>query len=296
MEVSSGKKTLSVGFSGDLGRKDKPILRDPKRIPDVDYLVMESTYGDRLHELAGDVMSRLEKIVNETASRGGKIIIPAFAVERTQDLVFYLHLLADAKRIPDVPIFVDSPMATNATAIYKIHPECYDEETKQAFTNHHKNPFGFNALRYIESTAHSKELNSLKGPAIIISSSGMCEAGRVLHHLLNNISNPKNTILIVGFMARDTLGRKIQERRREVPILGNLVPLKAQVEEIKALSAHADYCEIGEYIKGLSLKRLKTVFLVHGESSATDYLRQYLLGEGVREVVVVQPGKEYALK
>jgi metallo-beta-lactamase family protein len=177
--VNSGRKKLRVGFSGDLGRKGKPILRDPVPIPPVEHLVMESTYGDRLHEISGDILAALARIVRETASQGGKIIIPAFAVERTQDLIFYLHLLTDEKKIPDIPVYVDSPMAVNATAIFKNHPECYDDDTKKAFIEHHTNPFGFNSLRYIESSTQSKELNSLRGPAVIISSSGMCEAGRI---------------------------------------------------------------------------------------------------------------------
>ncbi len=293
--LGSGKRKLRVGFSGDLGRKGKPILRDPAPMPPVEYLVMESTYGDRLHEVTGDILSSLARIVKETASRRGKIIIPAFAVERTQDLVFYLHLLTDEKKIPDIPIFVDSPMATNATGIFRIHPECYDEETNRAFIDHHKNPFGFNSLRYIESSSQSKELNGFDGPAIIISSSGMCEAGRIQHHLLNNISDPKNTVLIVGYMAAETLGRKIQERRKEVRIFGETVPLRARVEEIKALSAHADYHEIGEFIGRMDKSVLRAVFLVHGEKPATEHLQSYLKSHGLKEVVVVEKGVEYSL-
>ncbi|MDR3199915.1 MAG: MBL fold metallo-hydrolase, partial [Spirochaetales bacterium] len=197
-------KDLRVVFSGDLGRKGKPIIRDPEKVPAPDFLVMESTYGDRLHDCAADSMEKLAGVVSRTAAKGGKIIIPAFAVERTQELVYFLHLLSDQRKIPEIPIYVDSPMATNATAIFQVHPECYDEEISQAFLKHQKNPFGFNNLKYTTSVQESKDLNNLRGPAIIISADGMCEAGRVVHHLANSIEDARNTILIVGYMAADT--------------------------------------------------------------------------------------------
>jgi len=217
-DINQNGHHMKIGFSGDLGRKNLPILRDPEMIPDVDYLIMESTYGDRRHTPIETATSELAEVINRTVERGGRIIIPAFAVERTQELVYYLHLLRDSKRIPSLPVYVDSPMATNATSIFRVHQECYDQETRQAFLNHHKNPFGFNELRYITNQQESKELNSLEEPAIIISSSGMCEAGRILHHLIHNIGDPKNTILIVGYIAENTLGRKILEKQPEVKI------------------------------------------------------------------------------
>ncbi len=290
-----GNRPLTVGFSGDLGRKNKPIIRDPVSIPPVDYLVLESTYGDRLHENVSDIMEELARVVNETVKWGGKIIIPAFAVERTQDIIFYLHLLSDRKKIPPVPIFVDSPMAVNATSIFRVHPECYDKETRDAFLQHHKNPFGFNSLRYIDSVAESKELNELKGPGIIISASGMCEAGRIVHHLVHTISDPANTVLIVGYMAAHTLGRKIKDREKEVRIFGNTMPLRARVEEIRALSSHADYKEMGEYVKQLDLRKLRKIFLVHGEEAPQKQFKEYLLGLGVADVEIVRYGDEYEL-
>ncbi|TFG64540.1 MAG: MBL fold metallo-hydrolase [Spirochaetales bacterium] len=290
-----GGGTIDIGFSGDLGRKNKPIIRDPSLIPPVDYLVLESTYGDRLHEPADDILNRLAQIAGHAVKHGGKLIIPAFAVERTQDLVFYLHLLSDQKRIQNVPIFVDSPMAVSATAIFKLHPECYDEETRNAFTKHHANPFGFNNLTFIENVEASKKLNDLTGPAIIISSSGMCEAGRILHHLAHTIADPKNIVLIVGFMAKDTLGRKIRDRERQIKILGETYIRRAEVEEIGALSSHADYNEIWEYVSGLDLKRLKKIFLVHGEHEAQAHLQEFLLGKGVQAVDIVKRGETYEL-
>jgi len=295
IEINHDGQNLKICFSGDLGRKNLPILRDPEIIPEVDYLVMESTYGDRLHDPIELAMAQLEEIINKTVQRGGKIIIPAFAMERTQELVYYLHLLTDQQLIPKIPIYVDSPMATNATTIFRVHQECYDEETREAFLVHHKNPFGFNELRFTSSQEESKELNSLKEPAVIISSSGMCEAGRILHHLLHNIEDPRNTILIVGYMAENTLGRKIQEQTPEVKILGDFYKLKAEVKILNTFSAHADYKEILEYISRLNFKKLKQVFLVHGEEKAQLQL-QKLLSEQHYQVSIVEAGKKYLLQ
>ena len=268
---SSGKN-IKFAFTGDLGRKNKPIIRDPDTIPDPDYLVIESTYGDRLHEADFDAEKRLGQIVKDTAERGGRVVIPAFAVERTQELIYHLHLLTDRKEIPEIPIFVDSPMATNATAIFRVHPECYDAATNEAFIKHHKNPFGFNALRYTASVEDSKRINDVKGPAIIISADGMCEAGRIRHHLIQTVEKPENTILIVGYMAQHTLGRRIMEKNRQIKIFGDSYDLKAQVESINAFSAHADYNELTEYVSSLDMKKLKKVFLVQGESEAQEKL------------------------
>jgi metallo-beta-lactamase family protein len=290
----SGKEVI-IGFTGDLGRKGKPIIRDPAPIPPVDYLVLEATYGDRLHESTADAMDRLADIVRETAQRGGKIVIPAFAIERTQELVYYFHMLCDAKKIPEIPIFVDSPMAINATSIFQIHPECYDEETHVAFSKHHENPFGFNALHFCSSVGDSKRLNDLEGPAVIISADGMCEAGRIQHHLMHTIGDARNTILIVGFMAENTLGRRIKEGEKEVRIHGEFFKVKARVEEINAFSAHADYQESWDWMQCLDLAQLKKVFLVHGEPAGLKHLDEYLRGKGVREVRIVKYGETYDL-
>jgi metallo-beta-lactamase family protein len=296
-DIHAGRnRSLQVCMSGEFGRKNKPIIRDPEPIPDCDYLVLESTYGDRTHEAVTDILSSLERIVRSTHERGGKIVIPAFAVERTQDLIYYLHILTGENRIPKLPVFVDSPMAVNATSIFRVHPECYDAETRDIFIDNHKNPFGFDNLRYIDSVTESKELNDLQGPAIIISSSGMCEAGRVVHHLAHTVSDPKNTVLIVGYMAANTLGRRIQEKHRNIRIFGNTFILRAQVEEIRALSSHADYTEMGEYVRKMDLKRLKKIFLVHGEEEAQSSFKDYLLKIGVADVEIVQYGNTYELE
>ncbi|MCF7941406.1 MAG: MBL fold metallo-hydrolase [Spirochaetia bacterium] len=287
---------ITVAFSGDLGRKDKSIIRDPVQIPDPDYLIMESTYGDRLHQDAHDALELLAQVVSSTAAKGGKVIIPAFAVERTQELIYMLHLLSDTKRIPDIPIYVDSPMAVNATSIFRVHPECYDQETHDAFILHHKNPFGFNNLHYAVTSQESKAINDVRGPAVIISSDGMCEAGRIRHHLIRTVEHPENTILIVGYMAAHTLGRRIKERTPQLHIFNRIYDLRARVESIDAFSAHADYREIDEYVRALDLKKLKAVYLVHGEQPAQEHLRDVLLSSGVREVQIVRYDRRYALQ
>jgi metallo-beta-lactamase family protein len=290
----SGRE-LTIAFTGDLGRKGKPIIRDPAVIPAMDYLVLETTYGDRLHESNEDAMDRLAAIVAQTAQRGGKIVIPAFAIERTQELVFYFHLLADKGRIPEIPIWVDSPMAINATSIFQIHPECYDQEIHEAFIKHHENPFGFNALRFASSVQDSKRLNDLEGPAVIISADGMCEAGRIQHHLIHTISDSRNTILIVGYMAEHTLGRRIRDRESEVRIHGEVFKVRARIEEINAFSAHADYQEAWDWMSLLDLSRLKKVFLVHGEPAGLTHMQGFLREKGVKEVQIVKYGEGYDL-
>lgn len=292
---NSQTKDFRILFTGDLGRKHKPIIRDPEPVPAPDIIVLEGTYGDRLHDTQEEVLDKLARIVNATVDRGGKLLIPAFAVERTQELVYLLHLLVDGKRIPDIPIYVDSPMATNATTIFQVHPECYDQEIHEAFLKHHKNPFGFNNLHFTTSVAESKELNKLKVPAIIISADGMCEAGRILHHLANNIQDPRTTILFVGYTAEHTLGRRILSGQKEVKIFGELYPVRARVEELSAMSAHADYRETGEYLNMLDTTNLKAIYLVHGEQDALDHLSNYLESMGFPRPIIVEPEKVYSL-
>jgi metallo-beta-lactamase family protein len=291
LKFSQNGRTMTVAAAGDLGRKNLPILRDPQPIPDIDYLVIESTYGHRLHDPISTAREKLADAVNRTVERGGKIIIPAFAIERTQELIYILHLLTDEGRIPKIPIYVDSPMATNATAIFRVHQECYDEGTREAFLNHHKNPFGFNELRYITNVEESKALNTHDGPEIIISSSGMCEAGRILHHLANNIEDSRNTILIVGFMAAHTLGRRIKEQQDKVRIFGDEYRLKAEVVTLNTFSAHADYNDIVEYISVLNSGRLREIFLVHGEPDAQSNLKKILEEKGYKTTIVAYEEK-----
>ncbi|TFG84783.1 MAG: MBL fold metallo-hydrolase [Spirochaetales bacterium] len=287
--------TVRIGFSGDLGRPGKAIIRDPVAMEPVDYLVLESTYGDRLHEPADEALEKLARIVRETAERGGKVIIPAFAIERTQELVYHLHLLVDSGKIPRIPIWVDSPMAINATSIFQVHPECYDQETHEAFLKHHVNPFGFNELNFSRTVDQSKALNFLKGPAIIISADGMCEAGRIQHHLIHTISDERNTIMIVGYMAAETLGRRIRDGQKHVRIQGDPFTVRARVEQINAFSAHADYKETWAWLSAMDLSQLKTLFLVHGEDEAVEALKKFLEGKGIKDIRIVEYGQRHKL-
>lgn len=299
LTISGQRKDEDVNilFTGDIGRKNKPIIRNPStNVPAPDYIVLESTYGDRKHEDVKIAMDELADIVNRAVAQKGKIIIPAFAIERTQELVYYFHLLVDQKKIPQIPIYVDSPMATNATSIFQVHPECYDESTHEAFLKHHKNPFGFNSLQFVTSVDESKSLNQKEGPMVIISADGMCEAGRILHHLANNISDSRNTILLVGYMAENTLGRRLRNRETEVKIMGDWFKVNASIEQINAFSAHADYEEMVEWLNSFDTSRLKRIFMVHGEKKAQEFFYNYLKDNGFPNVDIVKYGETYDLE
>ena len=284
---------VRLAFSGDVGRKHLPILRDPVTPDTVDYLIMESTYGDRLHKPVENVAEKLAGVVNRTAGRGGKIIVPCFAVGRTQQLVMLLHELMNAHRIPSIPIFVDSPLAVNATEVFRKHPECYDEEAGKFLTDG-DDPFGFSRLRYIRDVNESKALNDLRGPFLVLSASGMCEGGRILHHLRNNVEDSRNTILITGFQAENTLGRKILNGDREVPIFGEPMQLRAEVVSLDELSGHADQRELIEWMRPLAA-RLKRVFLVHGEPSQGAALAEVIRKEFRLDVQQPSRGHSFLL-
>jgi metallo-beta-lactamase family protein len=286
-------REVRLAFSGDVGRKGLPIIRDPETLPPVDYLIMESTYGGRLHETHGALKDRLADVITRTSGRGGKLIVPAFAVGRTQQLVLMVHELMLEKRIPSIPIFVDSPLAVNVTEVFRNHPECFDREINEHLNND-RDPFGFETLKYIRDVEESKALNDLRFPAMIISASGMCEAGRILHHLRNNVEDPRNTILIPGFQAEHTLGRKIVERRAEIPIFGDLMRLRAEVVRVNALSGHADQQELLRWVKPL-VPHLKKIFLVHGEPSQSTALAQAIHEMFGISAVVAQPGDSVEL-
>ncbi len=270
-------------FTGDLGRRGIPILRDPDPAPAADYLIMESTYGGRSHEEPGSAKDKLADVVKRTAGRGGKLIVPAFAVGRTQQLVVLLHELTNEGRVPNIPIFVDSPLAVNVTEIFRKHPECFDEETRKYLTDG-DDPFGFKRLTYVREAGESKKLNDLHGPCVIISPSGMCEAGRILHHLRNNLENPRCTILITGYQAENTLGRKLVDKWPEVKVFGEPMRVRAEVDSLQALSAHADQGELLAWIKPVA-NSLKKVFLVHGEPDGAEALQKAIQGQyGVETV------------
>ncbi len=265
---------VRLGFSGDVGRPGLPIIRDPQPLDPCDYLILESTYGDRIHKPLAHAADTLADVVSRTAARGGKIIVPAFAVGRAQQLVLMLHQLTDAKRLPPIPIFVDSPLAVNVTDVFRAHPECYDEEISK-YLAMGEDPFGFHRLTYVRDVEASKKLNSLRGPCVIISASGMCEGGRVLHHLRNNIEDPRNTILITGYQAVYTLGRKILEKQPEVPIFGEPMRLRAEVCSLDELSGHADQKELIDWLRPIA-SGLKKIFLVHGEPDQGAALAQVI--------------------
>ncbi len=293
LELESGGRKVRLGFTGDLGRAGLPIIRDPESLPAVDFLIMESTYGDRVHEPIPSVAAKLASIVNRTYQRGGKMIVPAFAVGRTQQLVLMLHELINANSIPPFPIFVDSPLAVNVTEVFRKHPELFDRDAAQ-FLNNREDPFGFARLTYVRDVNQSKALNDLHGPFMIISASGMCEGGRILHHLKNNIGDSRNTILLTGYQAENTLGRKIRERREHVPIFGELMRLRADVQELDALSGHADREELLTWMKPL-VPELKTVFLVHGELDQQRAFQAAIRERYGLEVVVPERGASFDL-
>ncbi|MFN0101526.1 MAG: MBL fold metallo-hydrolase [Bryobacteraceae bacterium] len=280
-------------FSGDIGRKSLPIIRDPERACEADILIMESTYGDRVHLPLLHAKDKLASVINSTASRGGKIIAPAFAVGRTQQLVLMIHELIREGKINEIPVFVDSPLAVNVTEAFRAHTECYDIETN-VFLDGGSDPFGFRRLRYIRDVEESKALNDVRVPCIIISASGMAEAGRVLHHLRNNVGDPRNTVLITGFQAENTLGRKLLDGQKEVNIFGEPVRVRAEVLKINELSGHADQQELLAWMEPLT-RAVKHVFLVHGE-----YMQQQALALAIGErynlkVIIPDRGDTFTL-
>lgn len=293
MVLNDGK--TRIGFSGDIGRANLPIIRDPQPMLPCDYMIMESTYGDRLHQDESSVLDTLADVVNRTAARGGKIVVPAFAVGRTQQLVLLLNQLVMAKRIPSIPVFVDSPLAVNVTETFRKYSNLFDVETaKMLDEDAEADVFGFSRLRYIRDVADSKALNDIRGPMIIISASGMCEAGRVIHHLRNTISDPRNTVLITGFQAENTLGRKILDKWPEVPIFGEPFRLRAEVARINELSGHADQRELIAWLKPIAAG-LKKIFLVHGELRQQEALKTVIEASYGLEVVIPSRGDSFQL-
>lgn len=295
IEDKDSKQSVRFVFSGDLGRPDRPILRDPTFLDEADILLVESTYGNRVHADMDEASKKLEQIINETFKRAGKIIIPAFAVGRIQELVYRLHQLVESRDIPpNLPVYVDSPLAIDATSIYRLHPEAYDTELAQfMLEDRHKDPFGFDLMHYTRSTAESKELNFLREPAIILSASGMAEAGRILHHLKNNVEDARNTILIVGWQAPNTLGRRIVEKQPIIKVFGEEYHLRAQVATINGFSAHADSHELLAWTGHFKKRPLHT-FVVHGEEEASLALADALQNkQSFANVIVPELGQRF---
>ena len=265
LDISENGRKYRYLFSGDIGRGNDDILRDPQPVADVDYLQVESTYGAREHAPRTNANAQVGQLVRETLERRGKVIIPSFSVGRTQQIVYTLHQLTLAGQLPVLPIFVDSPLSVNATEVYRLHPECFNESI-YAFLRQRENPFGMENLTYIREAAHSRKLNELKDPAIIISASGMAEAGRIRHHLANNISNPANLILFIGYCAEHTLGAQILAGRNPVNIFGEPHELRARVISLDSFSGHADKNELRRYIEGITGK-IRKISVIHGEES-----------------------------
>ena len=290
LDVREGTRQFRFLFSGDIGRPNQEILRDPEPVEGVDFLQIESTYGDREHGDATFSRDELCRVVASALARGGKVIIPAFAVGRTQQLVYVLNQLTESGCLPEVPIFVDSPLSVNATEVFRLHPECFDTEAYEHLRTK-GNPFGMDHLLYIREAAQSKKLNELNQPCIIISASGMAEAGRIRHHLSHNLGDPRNLILFVGYCAEHTLGHLIVSGRNPVNIFGVPHEVKAQVARIDAFSGHAGRSELIGYVKSLS-GSLRKITVIHGEESASLAFGQALqVLKPQAEVVVPQPGQ-----
>ena len=284
LDIEEKKRKTRLWFSGDIGRPELALIRDPKLPEDADVLLMECTYGDRNHPSPAQAYDQLRKIVGDTLKRGGKVIIPAFAVGRTQEIVYALHQMVDAGDIPRVPVFVDSPLAVNVSDIFRAHPECFDKETVEFLASgEHTEALGFRMLTYVRSVEESKAINERKEPMIIISASGMIEVGRVLHHLKNNVNDPNSVVLIVSWMAPHTLGRRLVEGETRIKIFGEVYDRKIRVAHIDGFSAHAGQDGLVEYAEH-GKDRAKRVFLVHGEAGPAQALREELMASGMKSV------------
>jgi metallo-beta-lactamase family protein len=284
LDIHENGRRVRLWFSGDIGRVKLPLIRDPVLPDRADYLIMECTYGDKPHRDPEAAYDELRSVVSRTLKRGGKVIVPAFAVGRAQEIVYQLHQMVELGEIPPVPVYVDSPLAVNVTDVFRLHPECFDEETREFIrTDRHRDALGFSKLIYTRSVEESKALNDRKDPMIIISASGMAETGRILHHLRNNIENPRNTVLIVSWQAPHTLGRRLADRDQFVKIFGETFERKAEVATIGGLSAHAGQDALVEYTRAVR-SEVKQVFLVHGETMPATVLMEKLAETGLSAV------------
>ncbi len=282
-------------FTGDIGRYSDPLLKPPGTFPQADYVICESTYGSRLHDKPGDSESKLLEILRSTCIGNlGKLIIPAFSLGRTQEILYLFDKLKNKGVLPDVNIYVDSPLSAKATEIVRKHPESFNEELK-TYLEKDSNPFGFDTLKYIQDVEESKALNELHEPCVIISASGMADAGRVKHHIANAIGSARNTILLTGYCAPNTLGAKLMQGNKQVHIFGDFYDVSARVESILSLSAHADYSEIIRFLSCQDKDTVKKIFLVHGETDAKVSLKEKLLVEGYRDVSIPVKGESFGL-
>ena len=295
LEIKDGRRTIKLGFTGDIGRYNKRILKDPEPFPQVDYLIMESTYGDRLHTTIEDAEQELLMAVLDTCTKKkGKLIIPSFAVGRAQEIIYALDRLETADLLPDIDVFVDSPLSVSATNIMRLHTECFGPSILQ-YMKKDPDPFGFDRLQYIQSVEASKALNVRHKPCVIISASGMMEAGRVKHHLANHIDDPTTTILCVGYCEPKTLGARIMRGDKTVSIFGHLYEVRAELRRSESLSGHGDYSEMINYIGCQEKRRLKKIFLVHGEAATQEHFRDTLNEVGWNRVEIPEFRQEVEL-
>jgi metallo-beta-lactamase family protein len=296
IDVNRNGDSFRILYTGDVGQFDMPIINDPTEpLPQCDYLITECTYADRRHGSAADMKDRLLRIIRETSAAGGKVIIPSFSVGRTQTLLYYLFELRKEGRLDDIPVFVDSPLSMQATEVFSNHPECYDREAVHLRWANGDFFHQDGLVRYVESVEESKALNDRRGPCVIIAASGMCESGRILHHLKNNIENPNNTVVVVGFMAQHTLGRRIVERREELKIYGKMYKLLARVEVLNGFSAHADVDGFRRLYQSIAPK-LRRAFVVHGEETQPVAMAQLLHELGCPDVVAPTLGQKVKLE
>lgn len=290
LDILEGQKHTRLWFSGDIGRKNLPLLRDPVLPIETDILLMECTYGDKPHRDPEEAYQEFRDVVLKTVKRGGKVVVPAFSVGRTQELVFCLNRMIREEELPPIPVFVDSPMAIDATQVYKKYPQYYDDETHE-FTRTGMHPaLMFPGLKYTRPVEESKAINDMDEPMVIISASGMAEAGRILHHLIHNVSDPKNTICIVSWMAPNTLGRRLAERQKNVPIFGEQVRVRAEIATIGGLSAHAGQDLLLDYALAAKQNGLKEIFLVHGEEQPASALMEKMQASGISMVSYPEHG------
>jgi metallo-beta-lactamase family protein len=296
LEVRERRRKTRVVFSGDLGRAQSRIWRTPQTLEGAEVVLMESTYGGREHGPIVENDADLHRIVSETIARGGKLIIPAFAIGRTQEIVYALHRLYNEQRLPKLPIYVDSPLAVNVTGIFRLHPECFNDELRDfIFKEADHDAFGFDQLIYTRSVEESKALNDRHEPLVIISASGMAEGGRVQHHLANNLGDARNTVLFVGYQAENTLGRRLVDGADTVRIYGDEFTVRAQVGMLHSFSGHADHGELVAWARAMNLKKVRDVFLVHGELPSAEALATALRAEGAPRVTIPERGQVFEL-